>query len=50
MITLAGFWWCLCCDESGTGTLTQVDKAADRHTRSAGHGTVAGAVPTEVRS
>lgn len=43
MTTLVCRWRCLQCDDHGEGTWRDVVKAADKHTRTVGHGTIAGA-------
>ena len=36
-------WSCQTCDATGTGEQGAVDKAAERHTKTTGHGTVTSA-------
>ncbi len=45
-MTLTARWSCYGCDAAGEGTPAAVDKAAEKHTREAGHSTCTYLTPT----
>jgi hypothetical protein len=42
---LVSSWRCLVCPESGEGTAKECDKAAEKHVKATGHGTLTGTQP-----
>ena len=44
MSALRASWHCMDCQESGSGTPAEVDKAAERHVKREGHSTITSAL------